>query len=204
MSRSEDHGARRSRTQLVLIWALFLLPPVSAWMAWTYLGERGVAATTNAGTLIAPARPLQLAGLQQIDGKPFSDRELRGRWTYVVFATGDCDEACQKQLYLTRQTRIAMSKDIPRVQRLLVLGRQPSAELVQLLGKEQPDLHWVVRGEQADALLQQFSGEGFQPAGGQYFLVDPLGNLMMFYDLGVPAKGIMKDLQKLLKISQIG
>jgi cytochrome oxidase Cu insertion factor (SCO1/SenC/PrrC family) len=204
VSKPENQRASRSRTQLVLIWVLFLLPPLSAWVAWKYLGEQGVAVTTNAGTLVSPARPLQMAGLRQADGTPFSDKQLRGRWTYVVFAGGDCGEVCQQQLYLTRQTRIAMSKDIRRVQRLLVLGRQPAAELMQLLQEEQPDLHWVVRGEQAGPLMQQFSGEGFGPAGEQYFLIDPLGNLMMFYDLEVPAKGLMKDLQKLLKVSQIG
>ncbi|MGB5671107.1 MAG: hypothetical protein WBM71_11195, partial [Sedimenticolaceae bacterium] len=62
----------------------------------------------------------------------------------------------------------------------------------------------VVLGEQADPLLQVFSGTGFAPKGGQLFLVDPLGNLMMYYNLEVPAKGMMRDLQKLLKISQIG
>lgn len=203
VSRPEDRQSR-SRNQLVLIWILFLLPPLSAWVAWKYLGEEGVGATTNAGTLISPARPLQPAGLLRADGTAFSDKEMRGRWTYVLFAGGDCGEACARQLYLTRQTRIAMSKDIRRVQRLLVLDQAPSAEFTQRLQEEQPDLHWVVRDQQAGPLMQQFSGDGFGPTGEQFFLVDPLGNLMMFYDLEVPAKGMMKDLQKLLKVSQIG
>ena len=203
MSRSEDRQSR-SRNQLVLIWILFLLPPLSAWVAWKYLGEEGAGVTTNAGTLISPARPLQPTGLLRADGTAFSDKEMRGRWTYVLFATGDCGEACERQLYLTRQTRMAMSKDIRRVQRLLVLDQAPSAEFTQRLQEEQPDLHWVERDKQAGPLMQQFSGDGFGPTGEQYFLVDPLGNLMMFYDLEVPAKGMMKDLQKLLKVSQIG
>ncbi len=204
VSRSEGNPIRRSRTQLVLIWILFLLPPVSAWVAWQYLAEEGAGATTNAGTLIAPARPLQPSGLQQQDGSVFTLEQLRGYWTYVVFAGAECDARCQDQLYLTRQTRIAMSKDIARVQRLLVLAGQPAPALVRQLAEEQPDLTWVVSGQASGSLLQQFSGEGFSTSGEQYFLVDPLGNLMMFYDLAVPAKGIRKDLQKLLKISQIG
>ena len=58
--------------------------------------------------------------------------------------------------------------------------------------------------DMAQALLQPFRGDGFAPQGEQFFLVDPLGNLMMYYDPGVQASGVMKDLQKLLKISQIG
>ena len=204
VSRPENPRTSRSRTQLVLIWVLFLLPPVSAWVAWKYLGEQGVGATTNAGTLVAPARPLQLVGLGKPDGTALGEGDLRGRWTYVLFAPGECDERCEQQLYLTRQIRIAMSKDIQRVQRLLVFAQPPTAALERRLAEDQPDLLWVVRDEQAGSLLQQFRGEGFGPMGEQYFLVDPLGNLMMYYDLGVSAKGMMRDLQKLLKISQIG
>jgi hypothetical protein len=204
VSRPDDRRTRRSRIQLVLIFALFLLPPVSAWVAWKYLGEQGVTATTNAGTLVSPARPLQLGGLVLPDGAELSRNELRGRWAYVLFAPNGCDERCQTQLYLTRQIRLAMSKDIPRVQRLLILSEQPSPDLARQLADEHADLRWVVQGERAGPLLQAFSGADFAPAGDQFFLVDPLGNLMMFYDLEVPAKGMMKDLQKLLKISQIG
>ena len=61
MSRSGEHKAGRSRIQLLLIITLFLLPPLLAWVAWRTIGEGGVDATTNAGTLIAPARPLAVA-----------------------------------------------------------------------------------------------------------------------------------------------
>ena len=204
VSRPDAARIRRSRIQLVLILALFLVPPLGAWVAWQYLGEQGVETTTNAGMLVTPARPLQVAGLRQPDGSALADADLRGRWTYVLFAQRECRERCQQQLYLTRQTRLAMNKDIPRVQRLLVLEQAPAAELARQLAEEHADLRWVVLGEQAGALLEHFQGNGFGPDGRHYFLVDPLGNLMMVYGLEVPAKGLMKDLQKLLKISQIG
>jgi len=204
VSRPDETQVRRSRTQLVLIFALFLLPPAAAWVAWKLMGQAGVESTTNAGTLVAPARPLSLSGLWRSDGSAWQDADMRGRWTYVMFADGDCADACRQQLYLTRQIRLAMSKDIPRVQRLLVLSQPPAPALAGQLASEHADLHWVVRDAGADDLMRRFRGDGFAPQGDQYFLVDPLGNLMMFYDLTVPAKGVMKDLQKLLKISQIG
>lgn len=196
---------RKSRVQMVLIFLLFLLPPVAAVIAWKYVGEHGVSATTNAGTLIAPARPLSFEGLQDRDGKVLGRNPSAGRWIYVLFAGADCDARCDRQLYLTRQTRIAVSKDIPRVERLLVFERQPAAALASRLAREHADLVWVVRsGAAAEGFERSFSGPGFAAAGAQFFLVDPLGNLMMHYDLGVSARGILKDLQKLLKVSQIG
>ncbi|MCB1802541.1 MAG: hypothetical protein KDI82_12690 [Gammaproteobacteria bacterium] len=199
-----DEQTRRNRTKLLLIFALFLLPPVSAWVAWKYFSGAGVSVTTNAGTLVAPARPLTLAGLHDRDGKAIGDDALRGRWTYVIFASGGCDEACQQQLYLTRQVRLAMSKDIPRVQRLLVLDGAPQPDFAAELAEAHADLIVAVRDAAAESVLEDFRGTGFAPGGVQYFLVDPLGNLMMYYDLDVPTKGMMRDLQKLLKISQIG
>jgi len=202
--KSERQPARRGRIKLLLIAVLFLIPPLAAWVTWQSLGRSGVDSTTNAGTLISPARPLRLRGLMMPDGTLVDDRQLRGRWTYVVFAPEGCDQRCRQQLYLTRQIRLAMNKDVRRVQRLLVLGRMPSSELAQVLQEGHADLSWVVRDQTAGPLLDNFRGAGFAPGGGQYFLVDPLGNLMMFYDLNVPAKGTMKDLRRLLKVSQIG
>ena len=41
MSKPDASQVRRSRFQLVLIFALFLLPPVSAWVAWNISVNRG-------------------------------------------------------------------------------------------------------------------------------------------------------------------
>lgn len=194
----------RSRVKLVLILVLFLLPPVGAWLAWKQMGDAGTDSTTNAGTLIQPARPVVVAGLVDGAGRPIADDALRSRWTYVLFVPGDCGERCQEQLYLTRQVRMAMNKDIPRVQRLALFGASPGPGLLERLEQQHGDLQWAVLGEAAKPFLDEFQGAGFGNSGNEYFLVDPLGNLMMFYTLDVPAKGMMKDLRKLLKISQIG
>lgn len=187
----------RNRRKLVLLFVLFLIPPVGAWLAWQYLGTHGVGATTNTGTLIQPARPLEATGV-------LADAGVRGRWTYVMFAPGDCDARCMEQLYITRQVRLAMNKDIPRVERLLVLSGEPGAVLAEHLQKEHEDLRWLVPADGAGAFRDAFSGDGFAPDGSRFFLVDPLGNLMMFYADTGAAKGIIRDLQKLLKISQVG
>ena len=121
-----------------------------------------------------------------------------------MFANGGCDATCEQQLYLTRQIRLAMNKDMQRVQRVLVVDAPPQTPLASQLESAHQDLIVAVRDAGAAPLLQRFRGNGFSTGGAQYFLVDPLGNLMMFYDLEVPAKGMLRDLQKLLKISQIG
>jgi len=197
--------SRRGRRQLLMIVGLFLLPPLAAWLAWQYLSSHGVTATTNNGELISPARPVDLSRLDYADGQSFGD--LKGRWVFVVFSGAACDALCERQLYLTRQVRIGVNKDLPRVRRLLVVRGGEALAMRKALEPAHPDL--VVAGGGDTALLSAFRGEGFAPDGSRFFLVDPLGNLMMFYTLDehngvVQGKGMLKDLQKLLKVSQIG
>jgi hypothetical protein len=204
MSVPEATAVRRGRIQLLLIFALFVAPPLAAWFAWQYVDEHGVDATTNAGTLVAPARPVTAAGLAAADGAALADDALRGRWTYVLFAPAGCGEPCREQLYLTRQVRLAVNKDVSRVQRLLVLPAAPSGAARAELAERHADLRIAVSSSTDAPFVMPFRGEAFAPDGSQYFLVDPLGNLMMRYDGDAPGKGVLKDLRKLLKVSQIG
>lgn len=191
---------RKGRRQMVLLIGLFLLPPIAAWLAWQYLGEHGVSTTTNAGTLIRPARPLPIEALAKNAG--LDATQLRGRWLYVVLSDAGCDAVCQRQLYLTRQVRVAVNKDMQRIQRLLLLGHAPPPALLAELQQEHPDLQLGVLPKAK--IDPAFAGNTFGITGKQFFLVDPLGNLMMYYDHSVNPKGILRDLQKLLKVSQVG
>ena len=204
MSASEATLASRNRVKLLLLIGLFMLPPIAAWVAWQMIGDQGGQATSNAGTLVSPARPLANVGLTGDQGEAVGDDVLRGRWTYVMFADSGCDDRCNEQLYITRQVRLSVNKDMPRVGRLLLLSEPPNEALRKRLVEEHEDLRWAVVGDGSDELVAAFSGPGFGMSGAEFFLVDPLGNLMMSYTLEVQAKGIMGDLRKLLKVSQIG
>ena len=197
---------RRRRVQFVLLALLFMAPVVAAWVAWNYIGEHGVAQTTNAGELVVPARPIVTADLQNSsNGQPVAETLLHGHWSYLVVAPRGCDERCLRQVHDTRQIRISVNKDILRVQRLLVLGEQLPQEQRETLQTEHPDLQVLqVADRDSSVFLQQFSAAGYAVGGAVFFLIDPLGNLMMAYDPAVAASGVLKDLRKLLKISQVG
>jgi hypothetical protein len=199
------HTAHPGRHQLLGIIALFLLPPLLAWVAWYYLDTQGVSTTSNAGTLIQPARPLPANGLRLLQSdEPQDFSALRGHWLYVIYAGETCAARCREQLYVTRQIRIGVNKDVARVKRLLVTPQPLPPELRAELAQQHPDLIIAQPERGSTDWLQSFEDVQFDTSGEFYFLVDPLGNLMMFYDLSVPAKGVRRDLQKVLKISQIG
>lgn len=193
---------RRSRLQLIMLALLFAAPVISAWVAWKYAVTRGVGETTNAGELVQPARPLAGAPWVDADGEPLPEGLLHGRWTYLLLAGDGCGADCMDRLHLTRQLRISVNKDMPRVQRLLVVTRPP--ENLAQLRAEHHDLKVVVLdGAAWQGFSAQFATDGKASASTVY-MVDPLGNLMMRYLPQVPFKGMLQDLRRLLKASQVG
>jgi hypothetical protein len=208
MSPPEQPAAstlRRRRIQFVLLALLFMAPVIAAWVVWQYVGAHGIGTTTNAGELVVPARPLATSGLLDADGQPLDQRFLQGRWTYLLLAPDGCGERCERQLLDSRQVRLSVNKDMPRVRRVLVLPQAPAGALRERLASEHPDLSVVLAPAGAPAgAVAEIGAAGLSTDGAAFFLVDPLGNLMMAYDAGVPLQGVLKDLRKLLKVSQIG
>lgn len=202
---STEVSLGRGRRQLVMLALLFLAPVISSWLAWTYLSSDGVAATTNAGQLVQPARPISSVDLKDKAGDNWAIESIRGRWAYVMFAGSECNERCEQQLYYTRQIRTGVNKDMQRLHRLLVLAHEPDVAWVARMEREHPDLIVLVADSSSwQAFAGQFQQAGVPVDGSHFFMIDPLGNLMMAYDEKVTPKGIAKDLRKLFKVSQIG
>jgi hypothetical protein len=96
--------------------------------------------------------------------------------------------------------RLALNKDMPRVERVFLATADCCDEA--FLARAQPGLIVLdASGSPGQRLLQSF------PAGhrsSMIFIVDPLGNLMMRYDSRRDPKGLLEDLQLLLRLSHIG
>lgn len=177
----------RGRGTLIGLAALFFLPLFAAFWLY-YAGGWRPAGSTNHGELISPARPLS------------ASETLRGKWTLVYVGEDTCTTECRKALWTMRQTRLLLAEDMDRVQRVFIAAAgccEPD-----FLAREHPGLR-VVAADDAAALAWLGA---FPRATGRDFLyiVDPLGNLMMRFDLAQNPKGLKADLEKLLKLSHIG
>jgi hypothetical protein len=206
MSTPDPQAVRRGRRQLVALAALFFVPLALAF--WMYYGPTGWRPSGDAskGDLIDPARPLPELGLQLMDAGTTAPSFLRGKWTMLYVGDGLCDDACRRALYLTRQSRIALNKDMDRVQRVF-LATSPGID-TRFIATEHPDLQLVLLGTDAgsQALLAAFPAvDGVAPAAaGRLYLIDPLGNLVLSYSAAAPDKALLTDVKKLLKLSHIG
>ena len=160
---------------------------------------------TNKGEMIDPARPLPAVSLPTADGSPSGAGFLRDKWTMLYVGDGACGpELCRKSLYLTRQSRIALNKDMDRVQRVFRRSPLLRYEVLRRLILP-PPVAARLDGEAGAKLLQEFPAFADAPgATGRIYLVDPLGNLMMSYPRGGPDKALLADIKKLLRLSHIG
>ena len=203
----DDARRRRGRRQLLVLAAIFFVPLAVAFWLYYGPGDWRPVGGTNQGDLVDPAIPLTEATLGRPDGTDVTSSELfRGKWTMAYLGSGRCDERCRSALYLSRQSRIALNKDIDRVQRVFLATDGCCED--RFLQTEHPDLEILVIGEDAAsrALLAQFPSLGDAPAteAGRLWLIDPLGNLVLSYSERAPDKALLTDLRKLLRLSHIG
>jgi hypothetical protein len=195
-SPSAELRARNLRTLGVLA-GLFVLPVLlSFWMY--YAMDWRPSTHVNHGELITPARPLPHANLPVVSG---SARALFSRnWSVVYIGGGSCDDSCRNSLYVMRQTRLALNNDMGRVERVFLVTADCCDRV--FLDTEHPGMAVLdASGPAAAALLDAFPSTQRDHS---LFIVDPLGNLMMRFDTRQSPKGLLQDLQKLLRLSHIG
>ena len=199
-----DTHALRSRNlrTLAALAALFFLPLLAS--AWLYYGMNWTpGGHINHGDLIQPPRPLPRLAIATTPERASAVPEpilFRGKWTLVYVGDGQCDASCRSTLYVMRQTRLALGAEMLRVARVFLVTANCCAR--DFLAQEHAGMAIVGTADSVGAqVLSRF------PAGDRahtLFVVDPLGNLMMRYDVRHEPRGLLVDLRRLLELSQIG
>lgn len=163
--------------------------------------------TVNNGTLITPPLRFSELPLLGLDGQVQDYGKPEPKWSYVVFGGAECIDDCERMLYLTRQTHIALAKKMPRVQRLYVSTEGSVSDYLQGQMKQ----HYadsLVATVDNTALQKMFSTSGIDPLQkNSFFVVDHNGWLMMVYQaddlqqhsLNSLGKLVLKDMRRLLK-----
>ncbi len=190
----------RGRLQFLLLAALFFVPLFSAIVLYFFAPQWRPQGHTNYGELIHPARPIPSADLLDLAGQGAGPGALRGKWSFVYLGGADCDPTCSAKLIEIRQIRTLLNEKRLRVQRVYITATTADATAAQAeLKANHPDL--VFLSDTVEADYRRFFG-GQDPQA--LYLVDPLGNWLMIYPAAAEYKGILKDIKKLLRISQIG
>jgi hypothetical protein len=178
----------RGRRLLYALVGLFFVPVLVAFLMYYGSGWRP-SGHTNHGELLLPVRTL-----------PADATALRGKWALVYVGDGRCDEDCHTALIFARQTRLSLNQDMQRVTRVFLATGDCCDRAY--LDTVHPGLRVLpIPDTAASPLLAAFPQADRSHS---LFVVDPLGNLVLRYDVRQSPKGLLTDLQKLLKLSHIG
>ncbi len=129
---------RRQRRLLIGLALLFFAPLGLAFYLYYGPGTWHPGGHVNAGELITPARPLPALALPLLGEGTTGPNFLKGKWTLLYVGKGECTESCRRELYDTRQIRVALDRDMDRVQRVLVA--EGGCCDTRFLHDEHPDL----------------------------------------------------------------
>jgi hypothetical protein len=205
MTPSARAAAGNNRRPLLVLLVLFIAPLALAF--WLYYGSSWrPLRRTNHGELIQPVVTLPALARPTAGSSDATAASLfRAKWSLLVIAAGagassqGCDADCRSALIYARQTWLSLGKLAPRVQRVLLAGAN-CCDLAYL----QREHLGLVTLKVADPAVARVLGAVPLPHEHAIFVVDPLGNLMMRYDVRQDPQGLRVDLKKLLELSHIG
>ena len=184
---------KSGRLQLLLIALVFIGPLLVA--AWMYFGGAGAPqGRSNHGELLEPIINV---------GEEFPASAIvalyENAWLLVYADARPCREACREMLYTQRQSRLMLGREMERVTRVFLHGDTApdtvflAAEHAGLIAIEDAGSYDLLESKRPAAL----------PAGG-FYLIDPLGNLVMYFEPGIDPYDMVDDIKRLLKLSRIG
>src|SRR3984957_13634542 len=186
---------RRQRRVLIGLALIFFAPLGLAFYLYYGHGTWHPGGRVNAGELVEPARPLPPLALPLLESGTTDPKFLKGKWTFLYVGLGPCTEVCRTRLYDTRQVRLALDRDMNRVQRVFIADGDCCD--AQFLHEQHPDLMTIRASAAAAPLLALLPGQGSANAtqASHVYLIDPLGNLMMSYAADAKARGILEDMK---------
>lgn len=181
-----------SRTQLLVI----LLTPIIVVVSSTALYFSGwlmPKESSNNGILLDPVLSVTDFGLPEVTIT--QDRQ----WRIIQFSP-QCETACLEKIHGQRQMHIALGKLQPRITRVLLT----SSNLEASLATDYPNLD--IESFNAANLSNRVRARipMAHLSDNPVFVVDPFGNIMLYFTSEHDYKSQMSDLKKLLKLSTIG
>lgn len=166
-----------SKLKFLLIVFVFVLPFIFA----KYFFDNDATSTrgtTNHGSFLVDE--VSIASLADND-----------HWIILQVIDGKCDTSCQDNMHMLRQINTALGKDMGRVKRYL-LNNNTDENAVYL--DNYPKVIVLDRSETLYNKLTKMDE--------RIFIADPFGKIILGYENDFIAKGLLKDIKKLLKFSK--
>lgn len=212
-THSKTSVSKQNRRVFLVAVAVFTIPFLAA-LTLHKTGLYKSVGTTNRGTLVTPPAAIEALQLQQaLNQNQITSDQLHKTWWMVYVMPEKCNQACQNSLYQMRQIHSALGAEQHRVSTMLVTTQPLPGDYRSLVTKEFPNL--LVATTSAEKLQHWFTkthNEKLrQEQAGLIYLVDTMGAVFMYYPTYadeqqaiLKGRDMLKDLQKVLKLSKIG
>jgi hypothetical protein len=211
----------KNKLKLTFLLLITALPVSLATFSFRDAIEEGALnATVNKGHLINPPADISALAMRDLEGQPvfktFEDEiaalapgqeyEIKP-WLMVYVNGADCDASCEDRIHYLQQLHVALGKNIQRVRRYyLNTDMAPfSEETAVHFREEYPSMGLAYTDKQTLRENMLAAGVTLDPAAQSYvLLIDPVGNVMMYYTEEHTPVEIMTDLETLLRYSSLG
>ena len=176
----------------------FVAPAVLAYVMYFFVDIRSF---TNHGEILNPVVDISTLKLKDDKNNLIPRKTLTYKWRMISFVGANCDEMCNKRLHDVRQIHKSLAKDQHRVIRMIVHLQPPSEELSSLITRQYPNaLNYFGDEKEISSAL----GASARIQENETYIMDPIGNVMMRFTQDQANRLLLKDMKKLLKVSQIG
>lgn len=212
----------RSKLKLAFLLLIAFVPITMATFAYRSAMENGGfgSSTVNKGNFILPPADITDLAMTDADGNALfrsfeeiiaeienDDDYVAQPWLMVYVNASGCDTACRERVHILRQMHITLGKNQPRVRRyyLNATGLALPEETAQHFRAEFPSMG-IAHGNR-DLILSNLAQKGVTldlDNNTYVFFVDPVGNVMMYYEPHHTIEDIKSDLERLLDLSSLG
>jgi len=169
---------QKTNKKLFFVIFVFIFPVIVSWLLFHYTAYFKLK-TLNHGSLLHS--PIDVKDLYA--GMPNSQEK---KWRVLYVTNEKCDTQCQEMNHQLTQVQKALGKDRDRVININMTRMAKSVQLQKL-----------------EAQLAEQHVRDYTTAN-KVYLIDPLGNLFMYYSDKTDPMNILNDLKRVLEVSQIG
>ena len=187
----------KGKLTLIGIFLLFFIPIITSWYLVFYTDFMHDAQGIQHGKLISPVISIGAINAKEIS--TMDEVVIEKKWVLVFIQNNLCNEFCKERLYQVRQIRLALGEDRDKVDRLVIFNQINNLNELKDSYSGQKFIDQSFMNYQG--LVKKFN-DSYTDKKNPIFLLDPYGFLMMQYPEGTEPKGIIKDIERLIRNSK--
>jgi len=187
----------KGKLTLIGIFLLFFIPIITSWYLVFYTDFMHDAQGIQHGKLISPV--ISIGAIKAKEISTMDEVVIEKKWVLVFIQNNLCNEFCKERLYQVRQIRLALGEDRDKVDRLVIFNQINDLNELKDSYSGQKFIDQSFMNYQG--LVKKFN-DSYTDKKNPIFLLDPYGFLMMQYPEGTEPKGIIKDIERLIRNSK--